>query len=202
MEENFNQDQERKQWEEFQKYQQDQNNKKSKKKGWLWGCGGSLVLFIVMIIGFAACSIIFTDSDSSDDTSKKTYKVGDTFKKDGVEVTITNVEYASTNSEYAEEPKNGKAIKVNFKFKNNNDDQVLFQDPDFTAKVDNKNYEEWFGTDDNHAGFSHQLNKGNTATGYIYYDVPNAKKYTIEMNATPNIDTLKAKWEVNSSEIK
>ena len=203
MEENYNQEQQRKQWEEFQKYQQ-QKNKPKKKKGWLWGCGGCLILFVIMIIVFSACSIIFsgTDSSSNKESSNKSYKLGETVKKDGVEVTVTSVEYASTSNEFAEVPKNGKAIKVNFKMKNNNDNQVLFDDTDFTAKVNNKNYEEWYGSGDDHDGFSHQLNKGNTGTGYIYYDVPDTNKYTIEMDATPNYDNIKAKWIINSSDIK
>lgn len=201
MEENYNQEQQRKQWEEFQKYQQ-QQSKPKKKKGWLWGCAGCLGLFILMIIIFSACSIIFSDSDTNKETSKKSYKLGESVKKDGVEVTVTSVEYATATSEFAEEPKNGKAIKVNFKMKNNNDDQVLFDNTDFTVKVNNKNYEEWYGSGDDHDGFSHQLNKGNTGTGYIYYDVPDTNKYTIEMDATPNYDNIKAKWIINSSDIK
>ncbi|MCG2128172.1 DUF4352 domain-containing protein [Staphylococcus epidermidis] len=203
MEEKFNNSQEERQFKQFQEYQkrQEEEKKKKRKKGWLYGCGGCLVLLILIIVGISACTATFTDSGNKD-TSKKTYKIGDTVKKDGIEVTITSVEYASANNEFSTEPENGKAIKVNFKFKNNNDDQVLLQDNDFTCKVNGENYEQWFGSGDDKATFSHQLNKGNTASGYIYYDVPDASKYTIEMDATPGMENIKAKWDIDSSEIK
>ena len=81
-------------------------------------------------------------------------------------MTVTNVEYAPTDSEDATPPDNGKALKVDFKFKNNNDDQIMISDVDFTCKVDGENYEQWFGADDQSAGFEHQLNKGNTCLLY------------------------------------
>ena len=40
----------------------------------------------------------------------------------------------------------------------------MISDVDFTCKVDGENYEQWFGADDQSAGFEHQLNKGNTAS--------------------------------------
>ncbi|MEX3481307.1 DUF4352 domain-containing protein [Staphylococcus hominis] len=208
MEEKFNNEQEERQFRQFQEYQkqQEEEKKKKRKKGWLWGCGGCLVLLILIIVGISACSATFlgsdSDSDSDNDSSNKTYKVGDTVKKDNIEVTVTNVEYAPTDSEDATPPDNGKALKVDFKFKNNNDDQIMISDVDFTCKVDGENYEQWFGADDQSAGFEHQLNKGNTASGHIYYDVPDADKYTIEMDATPGMENIKAKWVVDSSDIK
>ena len=30
---------------------------------------------------------------------------------------------------------------------------------DFSMKVNNENYEEWYGSEDMHEGFSHQLNQ-------------------------------------------
>lgn len=208
MVENFKDSQEEKQFRQFQEYQQQQEEekKRKRKKGWLWGCGGCLVLLILIIVGISACSATFlgsdSDSDSDNDSSNKTYKVGDTVKKDNIEVTVTNVEYAPTDSEDATPPDNGKALKVDFKFKNNNDDQIMISDVDFTCKVDGENYEQWFGADDQSAGFEHQLNKGNTASGHVYYDVPDANKYTIEMDATPGMENIKAKWVVDSSDIK
>ena len=208
MEEKFNNEQEERQFRQFQEYQkqQEEEKKKKRKKGWLFGCGGCLVLLILIIVGISACSATFlgsdSDSDSDNDSSNKTYKVGDTVKKDNIEVTVTNVEYAPTDSEDATPPDNGKALKVDFKFKNNNDDQIMISDVDFTCKVDGENYEQWFGADDQSAGFEHQLNKGNTASGHIYYDVPDADKYTIEMDATPGMENIKAKWVVDSSDIK
>ena len=67
MEENNNQDQSQIQWEKFEEYQRQQEKikKKKRKKGWFYGCGGCLVLFILIIIGITACSVIFVNTDSS-----------------------------------------------------------------------------------------------------------------------------------------
>ena len=52
--ENYNQEQ-KKTMGRIPKIQQ-QQSKLKKKKGWLWGCGGCLVLFILIIIGMSACT--------------------------------------------------------------------------------------------------------------------------------------------------
>lgn len=141
-------------------------------------------------------------SSKAQATSKmKTFKIGQIVDTDGVDVKVTKIEYVNDFDEYSA-PENGKALKVHLKFKNNNEDQVLMDSTDFTMKVDNENYEQWFGTDDIHDGFSHQLNKGNTGSGYITYDVPDSEQYTLEMEASPKFDNVKAKWQIKKSDIK
>ncbi len=136
------------------------------------------------------------------DIAKKTYKVGDSIKGDGVTYTFESVEYADTSSEYASEPDNGVALKVNLSFKNKNDEQVLVDSSDFSIKVNGENFKEWYGTDDTNADFSHQLNKDNTANGYIYYDVPDSEIYTLELNAMHDLNHVKGKWNIKKSDIK
>lgn len=53
-----------------------------------------------------------------------------------------------------------------------------------------------------YSGFSHQLNKGNTGSGFITYDVPESDSYTLEMDATPNFENVKAKWDIKKEDIK
>lgn len=130
------------------------------------------------------------------DIAKKTYKIGDSIKGDGVTYTLESVEYADTSSEYASEPDNGVALKVNLSFKNENDEQVLVDSSDFSIKVNGENFKEWYGTDDTNADVSHQLNKDNTANGYIYYDVPDSEIYTLELNAMPDLNHVKGKWNI------
>ncbi|SUM35294.1 RNA binding protein [Staphylococcus gallinarum] len=65
-----------------------------------------------------------------------------------------------------------------------------------------KTIKEWFGNEDVNDGFTHQLNKGNTASGYITYDVPDSEEYTLEMDATPNFESVKARWKIKKSDIK
>lgn len=167
----------------------------------------TIILFVVGLVCFvgAIATIPSGSNDNSENTSDtdKPFKVGETVKADGVDVTLTKAEFITPSEEDdAGAPDNGKALKVYFKFKNNNDDQVLVQDNDFGIKVDGENYENWYGNGDTNDGFSHQLNKDNTGSGYITYDVPDSDKYTLEMDFMANLDTVKAKWNINKSDIQ
>ncbi|WP_436870254.1 DUF4352 domain-containing protein [Staphylococcus shinii] len=200
------------QQQQFEEYKEQE--KKGKKKKWLWGCGGCLGAGILIIIVFAVISSLFfkgvdeelngskEEQDQISKTASKTYKVGDTVRADGIEVTLDSVEEAGNVGEIGTEPENGNALKVNFKFKNNNDDQILIDSGDFTINVNGEVYGEWFGTDDTNADFSHQINKDKTASGYIYYDVPDSDKYMVEMETMPNLKDIKAKWEIEKSDIQ
>lgn len=167
----------------------------------------TIILFVVGLVCFVgAIATISSGSDSNSENTSDTdkpFKVGETVKADGVDVTLTKAEFITPSEEDdAGAPDNGKALKVYFKFKNNNEDQVLVQDNDFGIKVDGENYENWYGNGDTNDGFSHQLNKDNTGSGYITYDVPDSDKYTLEMDFMPNLDTVKAKWDINKSDIQ
>lgn len=215
MEENHNKDQEQSQFEQFKEWQQrEEERKKSKrKKGWLWGCGGAIVLLILIAIGFTACTASFvndvdeelngTDEEQQEraENAKKTFKVGDSIKGDGVTYTLDSVEYADFSGELSSEPENGVALKVNLSFKNEGEDQVLVDSTDFSIKVDGQNYEEWYGEGDNDGGFSHQLNESNTAEGSIYYDVADSDSYTLELEAMPGMNEVKGKWQIEKSDI-
>lgn len=200
------------QQQQFEQYKKDQSSKSKKK--WLFGCGGCLLILIIgIVVIFALTGAFFKGVDEElngtqneqkerEKTANKTFKVGDSIKGEGVTYTLDSVEHADTSSEYASEPDNGNALKVNLSFKNENDQQILVDSTDFSIKVDGENYEEWYGSDDTNAGFSHQLNKNNTASGYIYYDVPESDEYTLELNAMPNFNEVKGKWKINKSDIQ
>ena len=79
---------------------------------------------------------------------------------------------------------------------------MLVDSADFSMKVNGENFEEWFGSDDDNGTFSHQLNKDNTADGYIYYDVPDSEEYMLELNAMPNFNQVKGKWKIQKSDIQ
>ncbi|MDT0715411.1 DUF4352 domain-containing protein [Staphylococcus chromogenes] len=200
------------QQEQFENYKKEQASKS--KKRWLWGCGGCLLFLIIgIVIVFALTGAFFKGVDEElngtqeeqkerEENANKTFKVGDSIKGDGVTYTLESVEYASASGEFATEPDNGTAIKVNLSFKNDNEDQVLVDSADFSMKVNGENFNEWFGSDDTNSGFSHQLNKNNTANGYIYYDVPESDTYTLELDAMPNFNNVKGKWEIQKSDIE
>ncbi|HLQ82498.1 MAG TPA: DUF4352 domain-containing protein [Pseudogracilibacillus sp.] len=141
------------------------------------------------------------DSKSKATSTMKNFKIGQVVDVDGVDVKLAKVEYVNNYDEYSE-PENGRVIKVYLKFKNNNEDQVLIDSTDFSMKVKDENYQEWYGNTEGDSGFSHQLNKGNTGSGFITYDVPESDTYTLEMDATPNFENVKAKWDINKEDIK
>lgn len=197
-------DQEKLHQQQFEQYMKEHKSKSTKK--WLIGCGGCLVAFILLIISLSACAIIFggDDSSHSSDTGTTTsstnnLKIGDTVKKDNTEVTVTKAEFVAPQDEFSN-PENEKILRIHFHMKNNNNDQVLFTDNDFTLNVDGKNYHVYYGGDGK-AGFSHQLNKNKTGDGYVDYDVPTSEKYNVEMEATPNLEKITAKWIITNSDI-
>lgn len=166
----------------------------------------TIILFVVGFICFIG-AIVSIPSDSGSNTentsdTSKPFKIGDTVKADGVDVTLDKAEFITPSEENDSEPENGKALKVYLKFKNHNEEQILADDTSFSMKVDGENYEDWYGNGDTNDGFLHQLNKDNTGSGYITYDVPDSDKYTLEMDFMPNMDTVKAKWDIDKTEIQ
>lgn len=168
-----------------------------------------LFLAVLIICILAGCNTEGkeTKSDRKEDNKSKAtntmknFKIGQVVDADGVDVKLAKVEYVNNYDEYSE-PENGRVIKVYLKFKNNNDDQVLVDSTDFSMKVNGENYQEWYGESEGDSGFSHQLNKGNTGSGMITYDVPENDTYTLEMDATPNFENIKAKWNIKKEDIK
>ena len=168
-----------------------------------------LFLAVLIICILAGCNTEGkeTKSDRKEDNKSKAtntmknFKIGQVVDADGVDVKLAKVEYVNNYDEYSE-PENGRVIKVYLKFKNNNEDQVLVDSTDFSMKVNGENYQEWYGESEGDSGFSHQFNKGNTGSGMITYDVPENDTYTLEMDATPNFENIKAKWNIKKEDIK
>lgn len=115
------------------------NQKPKKSLGWLWallGCLGGIILIVIIIIlvvmlFFKGVDEEINGTQEEQETTKKiagkTFNVGDTVKVDGIEVTLVSVEEVRANGELETPPENGKALKVNFKFKNNNENQILMK---------------------------------------------------------------------------
>lgn len=189
-----------------------QNSKSN--KGLLWGLLGCLGGIIIVILAIIIVALLFfkgvdeelngtkDEQTQRKETENKTFKIGDTITGDNVSYKLESVEYANTSGEMVTPPNNGTALKVNLSFKNENEEQVLVSNDDFSIKVNGQNYEEWSGTDDSNGMFSHQLNTGNTAKGYIYYDVPEADQYTLELSTMPFFNDIKGKWQIKKSDIQ
>lgn len=141
------------------------------------------------------------DSQDDDVNGKKSLKIGDQLTVGKVDVTVEKAEFVEPEDEYST-PDNGKILKVYYKFKNNADDQILVSDTDFLLSIDGETQQEFYLMDDMKAGFDDQLNKGNTASGYVYYDVPDSDEYKVEMDFMPFYNTYKAEWVINKSDIQ
>lgn len=134
MEEKNSQEQQRQQQEQFQEYQkqQDEEKKKKRKKGWLFGCGGCLVLLILIIIGISACTGAFVnnlDKELNQNTTQnkkkgvKLKKIGESSEVNKVEITLTNSSYTDERNEFAD-VKAEKVLKIDMKIKNNSDKDI------------------------------------------------------------------------------
>ncbi|WP_239752775.1 DUF4352 domain-containing protein [Mammaliicoccus sp. J-M40] len=186
----------------------------------------SIVLFIIGLVCFIGIFVAIPESDdysvsendtettdSVDDVSedenedekvvneKKTLKLGETLTVGKVDVTVEKAEFVQPDDEYST-PDNDSILKVYYKFKNNSEDQVFVTDSDFTLTVDGETQNEFYLMDDLNSGFDHQLNKNNTGSGYLYYDVPNADEYKVEMDFMPFLTTYKADWSIEKSDIQ
>lgn len=146
-------------------------------------------------------STVHNDIQENDTNEKKTLKIGDQLTVGKVNVTVEKAEFVQPEDEYSA-PDNGNILKVYYKFKNNSNEQILVSDADFLLSIDGETQQEFYLMDDMQSGFTDQLNKGNTSSGYVYYDVPNANEYKIEMDFMPFIDSYKADWIINKSDIQ
>lgn len=106
--------------------------KKQKKKGWLFGCGGCLVLLILIIIGVTACTGAFVNEVDKEvnekgtlDKDKKTKikKVGETTEIDGVSFTLDNAVYTEERNEFSEVEAD-RVLKVDMTIKNNSKEDI------------------------------------------------------------------------------
>ncbi|WP_353452872.1 DUF4352 domain-containing protein [Staphylococcus coagulans] len=222
MKENFHDEQQKKQWEQFQKFQK-QQNKKGKKK-WLWGCGGCLVVFIVLAILFSACTAIFTgnDKDSSNSTKNgsKEYKVGDTAKNGDLEVTVNSVENLNQvgNSVLPTSAKDTFVV-VDVTIKNNGNEALTIDSHMFKLKSDDKTAEADSGAsisaNQSEDGsitdsfFLEQVNPDSTTQGKIVFDVSESfanadnKKLIVSSTFFSNSSvTFNLKSDVKTSEKK
>lgn len=55
---------------------------------------------------------------------------------------------------------------------------------------------------DNKGGFQHQLDKDDSKSSYLYYDVADADKYDVKMNYETSKKTYNANWRINDKDIK
>lgn len=145
-----------------------------------------------------------TETKKLEDTPEKGLKgleLGDKIRVNGLEITVVKAEFVQPEDQYYY-PENGKVLKVYYKFKNVDKKQILVDNSAFDLTIDGESQNQFFGMNENTPGFQHQLKKGNTENSYLYYDVPEADNYKVEMNFKPEDKTYKADWNIKNSEVK
>ena len=145
-----------------------------------------------------------TEAKKLEDTPEKGLKgleLGDKIRVNGLEITVVKAEFVQPEDQYYY-PENGKVLKVYYKFKNVDKKQILVDNSAFDLTIDGESQNQFFGMNENTPGFQHQLKKGDTENSYLYYDVPEADNYKVEMNFKPEDKTYKADWNIKNSEVK
>ncbi|MEB7049731.1 DUF4352 domain-containing protein [Mammaliicoccus sciuri] len=138
------------------------------------------------------------------DTPKKdlkNIKLGDKIIVDGLEVTVTKAEVVQPDDGYSYS-QNGKILKINYKFKNLEKGKKLIDNSNFQLTIDDEVQPQFNGMKDNKGGFQHQLDKGESKTSYLYYDVAESDKYEVKMNYETSKKTYHANWRINDKDIK
>lgn len=145
-----------------------------------------------------------TETKKLEDTPEKGLKgleLGDKIRVNGLEITVVKAEFVQPEDQYYY-PENGKVLKVYYKFKNVDKKKILVDNSAFDLTIDGESQNQFFGMNENTPGFQHQLKKGDTENSYLYYDVPEADNYKVEMNFKPEDKTYKADWNIKNSEVK
>ncbi|MCJ0970668.1 DUF4352 domain-containing protein [Mammaliicoccus sciuri] len=138
------------------------------------------------------------------DTPKKdlkNIKLGDKIIVDGLELTVTKAEVVQPDDGYSYS-QNGKILKVTYKFKNLEKGKKLIDNSNFQLTIDDEVQPQFNGMKDNNGGFQHQLDKGESKTSYLYYDVAESDKYEVKMNYETSKKTYNANWRINDKDIK
>ncbi|MEB6252022.1 DUF4352 domain-containing protein [Mammaliicoccus sciuri] len=138
------------------------------------------------------------------DTPKKdlkNIKLGDKIIVDGLELTVTKAEVVQPDDGYSYS-QNGKILKINYKFKNLEKGKKLIDNSNFQLTIDDEVQPQFNGMKDNKGGFQHQLDKGESKTSYLYYDVAESDKYEVKMNYETSKKTYNANWRINDKDIK
>ncbi|WP_239740089.1 DUF4352 domain-containing protein [Mammaliicoccus sp. P-M59] len=138
------------------------------------------------------------------DTPKKelkNIKLGDKIIVDGLEVTVTKAEVVHPDDGYSYS-QNGKILKVTYKFKNLEKDKKLIDNSNFQLTIGGAVQPQFNGMKDNKGGFQHQLDKDDSKSSYLYYDVADADKYDVKMNYETSKKTYNANWRINDKDIK
>lgn len=162
------------------------------KKWWFWVI--IVVVFVALIsaIGSSSDTDSLVDSgnnavvEQNDDKTTETttqasdgkYYVGDKLVENGVEVTYVSAEKWTGYNQYIAPAKGNMIIRIELSVVNNGLTDFGITYFDFNCYADDQSVEQYYGADD---GISATLSAGRSASGYVYFEVPeNAETIEIE----------------------
>ncbi|OOV76677.1 hypothetical protein [Mammaliicoccus fleurettii] len=195
--------------------------KYAKEKQYSSYLASTIVLFVVGVISFVCIFVSLSfDKEYSykqlfkEDKPKEVKHISDTPKKDlkdlklgdkiianGLEVTVTKAEFVLPDDGYSYS-QNGKILKINYKFKNLEKGKKFIDNSNFNLTIDGEVQPQFNGMKDNKGGFQHQLEKGETKSSYLYYDVADMDKYQVNMDFKSSKKEYKANWTIAKKDIK
>ncbi|WP_204205618.1 DUF4352 domain-containing protein [Mammaliicoccus sciuri] len=221
--------------------QQSGDGNGSSMKPWLFGCGGCLVIFIILAVILGACAAgpikdqidEFTNKTEEETTEESTEEetteestteestteentdeddnnssivdrqtsVGNGISAIGTKITVERAEYVNPPSD-GTKPLKDKILKVNYKLENINNSSLIVGDANFGVTADGSRVSKYYGMNDKNDGFSFSLKPGESDTGYVYYDVPEADQYDVQLQLRSSDKRYKMKWEIDKDDVK
>lgn len=222
--------------------QQSGDGNGSSMKPWLFGCGGCLVIFIILAVILGACaagpikdqideftnkteeksteensteeetteestteeSTTEENTDEDDNDSSivdRQTSVGNGISAIGTKITVERAEYVNPPAD-GTKPLKDKILKVNYKLENINNSSLIVGDANFGVTADGSRVSKYYGMNDKNDGFSFSLKPGESDTGYVYYDVPEADQYDVQLQLRSSDKRYKMKWEIDKDDVK
>ncbi|WP_407708485.1 DUF4352 domain-containing protein [Bacillus altitudinis] len=121
------------------------------------------------------------------------YKVGDTIKVDGLEITITKAAFKKPE-QYSTAEK-GNVLDLTIETKNSGDDKAFIDNTEFNLydKEGNK-LDSYYGYSE--MAISGDINKGKKLSGHLFFDVPKHKSYELIYQPSFSWDDKEIKYNI------
>lgn len=131
--------------------------------------------------------------EKKEEAADKVYKIGDTVKVDGLEITFTGASFTDPN-EYTE-AKKGKVLTIDVATVNNGDSEAFIDNTDFSLyDAEGNKMEDYYGYDQ--MAISDTINKGKKLQGKLYFDVAEQESYEVIYTPSFSFDSTEVKFEV------
>jgi hypothetical protein len=163
----------------------------------------------VVLVGgiLSACTTEVEEVEKSSETPKqetqqeekvedKVFKVGDTVKVNGVEITITKASFTEP-AEFTPAEK-GKVLTIEIATNNVESDSAFIDSTEFNLyDKEGNQLPEYYGYDE--LAISGDINKGKKLNGKLYFDVPEADSYELVYKPSFTLDNKEIKWTITPS---